>query len=157
MLDCARREPMSQDRQPPLSSLTCTHQQSTTQARAGSCRGLTLSVPGTQPPGCAPERVSSMRRATVPERRIKDGGEDSLLRNRSLPADTVLSSRMVRRPIEPDAIDTWIRSVKPNPRTCGCPSTQIAGLVALQKQFARDFDAQGWAVSPVVGRPPRQR
>jgi AraC-like DNA-binding protein len=41
----------------------------------------------------------------------------SLLRNRTLPADAVLSSGLARRLIEPDAIDAWIRSINPNPRT----------------------------------------
>ena len=42
----------------------------------------------------------------------------SLLRNRTVPADAVLSSRMARRLIDADAIDTWIRSIEPDPRTC---------------------------------------
>lgn len=42
----------------------------------------------------------------------------SLLRNRTLPADTVLSSRMTRSLKDTNAIDTWIRSIKPNPRSC---------------------------------------
>jgi AraC-like DNA-binding protein len=46
------------------------------------------------------------------------GTPASLLRNRTVPADTVLSSKMARRLIDADAIDMWIRSIKPNPRTC---------------------------------------
>ena len=41
----------------------------------------------------------------------------SLLRNQTVPADTVLSSRVARRLIDADAVDMWIRSIKPNPRT----------------------------------------
>jgi AraC-like DNA-binding protein len=39
----------------------------------------------------------------------------SLLRNQTVPADTVLGSKVARRLIDADAIDTWIRSIRPNP------------------------------------------
>ena len=46
----------------------------------------------------------------------------SLLRNRTVPADAVLGSRMARRLTDADALDTWIRSINPDPRTCAAVS-----------------------------------
>jgi hypothetical protein len=41
----------------------------------------------------------------------------SLLRNQTLPADTVLGSKLARRLINRTWVDSWIRSIKPNPRS----------------------------------------
>jgi AraC-like DNA-binding protein len=40
-----------------------------------------------------------------------------LLHNQTVPADTLFSSTTARPLIEPHAIDAWIRSIEPNPRT----------------------------------------
>lgn len=39
-----------------------------------------------------------------------------LLRNETLPADSVLGSKMARQLAEAPAVDTWIRSIRPDPR-----------------------------------------
>jgi methylphosphotriester-DNA--protein-cysteine methyltransferase len=41
------------------------------------------------------------------------------LRNQTLPADTVLGSRVARRLTDANAVDTWIRSIGPNTRLSG--------------------------------------
>jgi hypothetical protein len=62
------------------------------------------------------------------------GTPASLLCNRTVPADSVLSSKMARRLIDGDAIDMWIRAIKPNPRTCAAvklPTSRSVDEVAL--------------------------
>lgn len=41
----------------------------------------------------------------------------STLRNRTVPADTLVGSKVARQLVDADAIDTWIRSIKPSRRT----------------------------------------
>ncbi len=43
----------------------------------------------------------------------------SSLRNLTLPADSVLGSKAARRLIDANAVDSWIRSIRPDPRLSG--------------------------------------
>jgi AraC-like DNA-binding protein len=43
----------------------------------------------------------------------------SSLRNQTLPADTVLGSKVARRLFDASAVDKWIRSISPDPRLSG--------------------------------------
>jgi AraC-like DNA-binding protein len=80
----------------------------------------------------------------------------SLLRNQTVPADAVLSSKAARRLIDADAIDTWIRSIKPNPRTWAAVNL-LAGQSVDEVAMALDISGRHLRrlVLADVGLPPK--
>jgi AraC-like DNA-binding protein len=80
----------------------------------------------------------------------------SLLRNQTVPADTVLGSKVARRLIDEDAIDTWIRRIRPNPAM-----VTAVGLLATRSvdEVATTLDITGRhlrrLVLAEVGLPPK--
>jgi AraC-like DNA-binding protein len=84
------------------------------------------------------------------------GTPASLLRNRTVPADNVLGSRMARRLIDAGAIDAWIRSIQPDPRT-GAAVKLLAGRSVDEVASALDISGRHlrrllWAD---IGLPPK--
>jgi AraC-like DNA-binding protein len=53
----------------------------------------------------------------------------SSLRNRTIPADGILGSRQVRRLRDPAAIDRWVRSIAPDPRTAAAVDLLARGSI----------------------------
>jgi AraC-like DNA-binding protein len=80
----------------------------------------------------------------------------SLLRNQTFAADAVLSSKLARRLVEPDAIDTWLRSIKPDPRTCAA-LTLLTGRSVDEVALALDISGRHLRrlVLVDVGLPPK--
>jgi AraC-like DNA-binding protein len=80
----------------------------------------------------------------------------SLLRNRTVPADTVLSSKMARRLVDADGVDKWIRSINPHPRTCAALKLLTGGSV---DEVASALDISGRHLRRLlladVGLPPK--
>jgi AraC-like DNA-binding protein len=80
----------------------------------------------------------------------------SLLRNRTVPADTVLGSKVARRLSDANAIDTWIRSITPNPRTSAAVNL-LAGRSVDEVAIALDLSGRHLRrlVLADVGLPPK--
>jgi AraC-like DNA-binding protein len=80
----------------------------------------------------------------------------SLLRNQTVPADAVLGSKLARQLIDPDAIDTWVRSIKPNPRMWAAVNL-LAGQSVDEVAMALDISGRHLRrlVLADVGLPPK--
>jgi AraC-like DNA-binding protein len=80
----------------------------------------------------------------------------SLLRNQTVSADAVLGTKVARRLLDADAVDTWIRSITPNPRSCAAVDL-LAGQSVDGVAMALDISGRHLRrlVLADVGLPPK--
>lgn len=81
----------------------------------------------------------------------------SSLRNRTVPAESVLGSRQVHRLGDPEAIDAWIRSIAPDPRSSAAvhllatrPVDEVAAALGVTGRHLRRIVLADVGLAPKV-------